>query len=273
MDSFCRFEQQRAKITISKLQCEPFEDKSLKTIVGNLNDTVFGMKSSTDERMEQIETNLDEKFGKSLKTIVGKLNDTVFGMKSYTDKRMKHIETNLDEYFGNLEEHLEENIEKLEDASFPFISPFHCPTSKSNSFQLVENVCYYFESQSSLPYRNAQQNCKIVFGLHGHLFEPDTPEKSRQIYNLASSITYGSHWWVGVHSIVSYPNFDNPYTDEHEHFYASSGQSLTMTAEGYGGLNSANKCVYLHNYEGTATEYDCNEGFYSICESKNVKQE
>ena len=91
MDSFCRFEQQQAKITISKLQCEPYEDKSLKTIVGKLNDTVFGMKSSTDERMDQIETNLDEKF-------------------------------------GNLEEVLEEKIEKLENASFPLLSPFDCPT-------------------------------------------------------------------------------------------------------------------------------------------------
>ena len=85
MDSFCRFEQQQAKITLSKLQCEPYEDKSLKTIVGKLNDTVFGMKSSTDERMEQIETNLDEKF-------------------------------------GNLEELLEEKIEKLENASYPLLS-------------------------------------------------------------------------------------------------------------------------------------------------------
>ena len=151
----------------------------------------------------------------------------------------------------------------------PFLSPFHCPTSKSNSFQLVENVCYYFEFQSSLSYRDAQQNCKIVFGLRGHLFEPDTPEKSRQIYNLASSMAWRNHWWVGVHSF----GFQNPFGDKPKHFYASSGQSLTMTAEGYGNLNSANKCVYLHNYEGTATDYDCNEGFYSICESKNVKQE
>ena len=128
---------------------------------------------------------------------VGKLNDTVFGMKSSTDERMEQIETNLDEKFGNLEEVLEEKIGKLENASFPLLSPFDCPTLKSNSkFQLVENVCYYFEFESSylgrlsgkLPYRDAQQNCQIVFGPHGHLFEPDTPEKSRQIHKLASSM-------------------------------------------------------------------------------------
>ena len=245
MDSFCRFEQQQAKITISKLQCEPYEDKSLKTIVGKLNDTVFGMKSSTDERVEQIETNLDEKF-------------------------------------GNLEELLEEKIEKLENASFPLLSPFHCPTLKSNSFQLVENVCYYFEFESSfpghlsgeLPYRDAQQNCQIVFGPHGHLFEPDTPEKSRQIFKLASSMIsaynmtrFATHWWVGVHSIGS-----DSYS------YASSGQPLTMTSEGYGNLTSGNQwipnqCVSLHKTQGLAQNHHCNELSYSICESKNVKQE
>ena len=227
MDYFCRFEQQQAKITISKLQCEPYEDKSLKTIVGYLNDTVFGMKSSTDERMEQIETNLDEKF-------------------------------------GNLEEVLEEKIEKLENASFPLLSPFDCPTFQPH-FLLVENVCYYFESQSTFSYRDAQQNCQMIFGLHGHLFEPDTPEKSRQIYNLTKSISNHNHWWVGVHSMGSYS-----YSG---HSYASSGQPLTMTSEGYGNLNSANECVYLDNTQGIAKDHNCNKKFFSICESKNVKQE
>ena len=178
----------------------------------------------------------------------------------------------MDEKFGNLEEALEEKIEKLENASFPLLSPFNCPTFQPH-FLLVENVCYYFESQSTFSYRDAQQNCQMIFGLHGHLFEPDTPEKSRQIYNLASSMAWHNHWWVGVHSIAFHPNFQSPYGGEPEHFYASSGQSLTMTAEGYGNLNSADKCVYLHSYDGTATEHECNEGFYSICESKNVKQE
>ena len=44
--SHCRFEQQQAKITVSKLQCEPYEDKSLKMIVGKLNETIVDMKTS-----------------------------------------------------------------------------------------------------------------------------------------------------------------------------------------------------------------------------------
>ena len=159
---------------------------------------------------------------------------------------------------------LEEKIEKLENASFPLLSPFHCPTVKSNTFQLVENVCYYFEFQSSLSYRDAQQNCQIVFGPHGHLFEPDTLEKNRQIYKLASSMPHydKNHWWVGIHSIGSY-----------SYSFASSGQTLSMTSEEKNNLNSANQCVYLHKTKGTAQAHDCNDGLYSICESKNVKQE
>ena len=44
--SHCRFEQQQAKITVSKLQCEAYEDKSLKTVVGKLNETIVDMKTS-----------------------------------------------------------------------------------------------------------------------------------------------------------------------------------------------------------------------------------
>merc|ERR1739848_957780 len=62
-----------------------------------------------------------------------KVIEEVFGMKSSTDERMDQIETNLDEKFGNLEEVLEEKIEKLENASFPLLSPFDCPTLNSNS--------------------------------------------------------------------------------------------------------------------------------------------
>ena len=122
---------------------------------------------------------------------------------------------------------------------------------------------------------DAQQNCQIVFGPHGHFFEPDTPEKSRQIYKLASSMIsaynmtrFATHWWVGVHSIGS--DF---------YSYASSGQPLTMTSEGYGNLTSGNQwipnqCVSLHKTQGLAQNHGCdNEVLYSICESKNVKQE
>ena len=228
--SHCRFEQQQAKITISKLQCEAYEDKSLKMIVGKLNETIVDMKTSGEERMGEMETTLEEKF-------------------------------------GNLEEVLEEKTEKLENASFPLFSPFECPTSKSSYFKLIDNVCYYFESQSLLTYRNAQQNCKIIFGLHGHLFEPATPEKSRQIYKLSRTIsTYGFDWWVG---------FDSIGRNSNQWRYASSGDPLIMTTEGYSNLNSANQCAYLNSSNGTAYDSDCitRNGLYSICETKNVKQE
>ena len=42
-----RFEQQQAKITISKLKCEAYEDQSLQTIVGKLNETVVKLEKAT----------------------------------------------------------------------------------------------------------------------------------------------------------------------------------------------------------------------------------
>jgi hypothetical protein len=93
-----------------------------------------------------------------------------------------------DPVLGDRLDDIDEKIEKLENASFPLMSPFECPISKSSGyFKLVDNVCYYFEFQRTLHYRDAQDNCKVIFGPHGHLFEPETPEKSREIYTLAKA--------------------------------------------------------------------------------------
>ena len=82
-----------------------------------------------------------------------------------------------DPVLGDRLDDIDEKIEKLENASFPLLSPYACPVSKSSKFKLVDNVCYYFEHQTALKYRDAQQNCKVIFGPHGHLFEPETPER------------------------------------------------------------------------------------------------
>ena len=87
-----RFEQQQAKITISKLKCEAYEDQSLKTIVGELNETIFDMKTSGEERMGEMETTLEEKF-------------------------------------GTLENVVEKRLVKLENATFS--APIRCPTENS----------------------------------------------------------------------------------------------------------------------------------------------
>ena len=54
------------------------------------------------------------------------MTHTVFGMKSSTDERMEQIETNLDEKIGNLEEVLEEKNWKIGECIlfrlFPIIS-------------------------------------------------------------------------------------------------------------------------------------------------------
>ena len=169
-----------------------------------------------------------------------------------------------DPVLGDRLDDIDEKIEMLENASFPLLSPIECPISKSSYFKLIDNVCYYFEGQISLAYRDAQQNCKVIFGPQGCLFEPDTPEKSREIFTLARAITTANHWWVGIDSIGR---------NSKQWRYASSGKPLTMTTENYNNLNAGNYCTRLDNTGGTAHQYGCTNELYSICESKNVKQE
>ena len=59
--------------------------------------------------------------------------------------------------------------------------PTKCPT-ESGYYKLINNTCYYYERQT-LTYRDAQYNCQMIFGLHGHLFEPKTEDESKLIYN------------------------------------------------------------------------------------------
>ena len=165
-----------------------------------------------------------------------------------------------DPVLGDRLDDIDEKIEKLETAFLPF----ECPISKSSNFKLVDNVCYYFEFQTTLNYRDAQQNCKVIFGPHGKLFEPDTPEKSREIFTLAKSISQSNFWWIGIDSIGRNSN---------QWRYASSGKPLSMTTEGYNNLKAANQCGRLDNSNGNAYEYGCTSTRFSICESKNVKQE
>ena len=170
-----------------------------------------------------------------------------------------------DPVLGDRLDDIDEKIEKLENASFPLMSPFECPVSKSSGFfKLVDNVCYYFEYQTTLTYREAQQNCKVIFGPHGRLFEPETPEKSKEIYTLARAMTTSNNWWVGMDSIGRKAN---------QWRYASNGKPFTMTADGYSNLDLANHCTRLDNSNWNAYDYGCNNKIYSICESKNVKQE
>ena len=87
---------------------------------------------------------------------------------------------------------LDERLEKLENSSSPMAQMedrvdqinntlvdllknpiFFCPTD-NNNYKLINNVCYYFESQK-MTYNKAQLNCRLKVGqFGGHLFEPYT---------------------------------------------------------------------------------------------------
>jgi len=209
-----RFEQQQAKILISKLSCSAYEDSSLKTKVSELNETLVEMKEHMNDTLEKMET---------------------------ADERMGKIETDLE-----------------------FLSPIKCPIESSN-FKLVDGICYYFERENHI-YRDAQYNCRLAFGPHGHLFEPHTKEKSIEIYNLAKSqLGTSHHFWIGLDSIGR---------DSYQWRYASDDTPKTMTEHGYNRLDQGNYCAYLHKSNGQAYDTGCsNYAYRSICENKHVKQD
>ena len=67
---------------------------------------------------------------------------------------------------------LDDRLEKLENRLKNPVFNFKCPTDKN--YKLINNVCYYFESQK-MKYHDAQLNCRLKVGqLGGHLFEPYT---------------------------------------------------------------------------------------------------
>ena len=81
----------------------------------------------------------------------------------------------------------------------PMVDPITCPTN-SGYYKLIDNACYYIERQG-LKYRDAQFNCRHVFGLHGHLFEPKTINETITVYNAAKSKLGATSYWIGLDSI------------------------------------------------------------------------
>ena len=115
---------------------------------------------------------------------------------------------------------LDERLEKLENASSPMedcvdqinntlvdllknpVFNFKCPTD-NNKYKLINDVCYYFESQKRT-YSDAQLNCRLKVGqFGGHLFEPYTKEISMEVYKIAKSVlgTSENYWWIGIDSM------------------------------------------------------------------------
>ena len=109
-------------------------------------------------------------------------------------------------------------LKKLENDTSFIPSPIRCPT-ESSYFKLIDNVCYYFEQSVTLSYRDAQANCKVVFGPHGRLFEPRIKGRLTKVYNAARSVNSGStHWWIGLDAIGRNVKFNGSYKR-----YASNG--------------------------------------------------
>ena len=86
-----------------------------------------------------------------------------------------------------------------------------------------------------------------------------------EIYNLARSINRGSsHWWIGLDSIAHEGN---------QWHYTSSGKPKSTTILGHSNLNSKNYCGAINYNNKHVIQAECSSGYYSICETENVKQE
>ena len=68
---------------------------------------------------------------------------------------------------------------------------------------MLNKVCYFFDNQAR-SYLNAQQNCKLIFGSTGYLFEPFSNEEATTVYNLAKPVLgerHSSYYWIGLDAI------------------------------------------------------------------------
>ena len=124
---------------------------------------------------------------------------------------------------------------------------------------MLNKVCYFFDNQAR-SYLNAQQNCKLIFGSTGYLFEPFSNEEAKKVYDLAKPVlgTSSSYYWIGLDSIGRGAN---------NFHYASNGtpksQQLISSADD---LDSGNYAATISSSDGVLYDETPTSSYYSFCQ-------
>jgi len=119
--------------------------------------------------------------------------------------------------------------------------------------------CAIFFDKQERSYRNAQQNCKLIFGSTGYLFEPISNDQANLVYHLAKPVlgtSYTSDYWIGLDSI------GRGATDFR---YASNGKpkSQQLTSSDW---NNAGFGATMGSSDGVLQDEQINNIYFSICQ-------
>ena len=224
----CRYEIQKAKITIGPLKCqqeeeEPFDiENEIKTLKENnelINETIHDMKDEISNEFSEIENRLEMLHPPKTTTTLS---------PAYELYRLK------------------------------------C-TAEETNYQMINNKCVYYET-SDYDYEDAKQKCSERFNNNGRLFEPKSWNENEVAYKTIKSLAHSNNWcrlnwWIGINDKKN----DGHYVFESDETPVSY---IPKWYSGYGAKGTTKNCVMFVNNQNSAlwADYTCSSSYASVCE-------
>ena len=242
-----KYELYSANITIGTLQCQPETEEER-----------FNAKiefEGLEEKVNEIVLNLEQNNGTDqdlIQRVVGmeetdKLNEKISGL---TDRIIELEETNVTIH------------EKFDEMN----KPINCPEYSNPSYKRFGLTCYYFEAEKK-NFTEAQKNCDKKFGiLGGHLAEPQTAERSKELNKYAEEILSNTRYWIGYDDLGhGEGNFRYSSTNAASNIKSYSGDNYTD------GTSDEHCAAFIWTDSANLGKVDdkkCSDSYSSICETK-----
>ena len=241
-----KYELYKANITIGPLQCHPATEEErfnakveFEGLQEKVNEIVLNLEQNngTDQDLIQRVVELEEN---------EEFNEKISGL---TDRLIELEETNVTIH------------EKFDELS---LGCLEYTDSKYKRFGLT---CYYFEAGKK-NFAEAQKNCDKKFGIiGGHLAEPQTAERSKELNIYAEEILSNTYYWIGYdclgHGEGNF-RYSSTNTESFTEFYIDSSNIDGDNNEHC----AAFSWTQTSSYFGKVDDKECSNLYSSICEIK-----
>ena len=245
-----KYELYNANITIGSLQCQPETEEErfnakveFEGLEEKVNEIVLNLEQNngTDQDLIQRVVELEE---------TEEFDEKISGL---TDRIIELEETNIT---------IHENFDKIKKQD-------GCPTNLSSEYKIFATKCHYFEAEK-LNFADAQKNCATKFGFFGgHLAEPQTAKRSKELNTYAEEILSKTNYWIGYDCLGrGEGNFRYPSTNTPLSFIGFYPGSSNI--DGHNNEHCAAFSWTDSENIGKVDDKLCSDLYSSICEMKKI---